>query len=29
MENYRDNAKLQPLVGEISWVKNIILRLAS
>lgn len=23
--NYRDNAKLQPLVGEISWVKNVII----
>lgn len=23
--NYRDNLKLQPLVGEISWVKNIII----
>jgi predicted nuclease of restriction endonuclease-like (RecB) superfamily len=23
--NYRGNAKLQPMVGEISWVKNIII----
>ncbi len=23
--NYRDNPKLQPLVGEISWVKNVII----
>ena len=23
--NYKDNAKLQPLVGEISWVKNVII----
>jgi len=23
--NYKDNAKLQPLVGEISWVKNVLI----
>ncbi len=23
--NYKDNTKLQPLVGEISWVKNVII----
>ncbi len=23
--NYKDDAKLQPLVGEISWVKNVII----
>ncbi len=23
--NYKDNPKLQPLVGEISWVKNLII----
>lgn len=23
--NYKDNAKLQPLVGEISWAKNLII----
>lgn len=23
--NYKDNQKLQPLVGEISWVKNVII----
>ena len=23
--NYKDNSKLQPMVGEISWVKNVII----
>lgn len=23
--NYKDNAKLQPLVGEISWIKNVLI----
>ena len=23
--NYRDNQKLQPLVAEISWTKNVII----
>ena len=23
--NYKDNVKLQPLVGEISWAKNLII----
>ena len=23
--HYKDNSKLQPLVGEISWVKNVII----
>src|SRR3990170_8795899 len=26
--SYRDNTKLQPLVGEISWTKNVIIRKA-
>ena len=24
---YRDNEKLQPLVGEVSWSKNLIIML--
>ena len=23
--SYKDNPKLQPLVGEISWTKNVII----